>query len=127
MALHNLVYFSDSESGMEFEDLVPLNDKINMPITFITTCGYEDSFCTLDGTLILDPATTEEERENRFDFQRRILDTAKRLDLVYLYDMNSSFSPEFITKKILKGTNGERNSLDYLITTNPETVGIIYP
>ena len=82
----------------DFSDLVPLNDKVTMPISFITTCGYEDYVITE----IVDDST-----KHIYDFYSimsmfinkdpRKGIPSNRLDLVYLYDINPEVTPESLT------------------------------
>lgn len=80
----------------DFGDLVPLNDKVTMPISFITTCGYEDYTVTKQ-----DGETTV----NVYDFYNKISKfinkddnhPSNRLDLAYLYDINPEVTPEELT------------------------------
>lgn len=70
-ALGNLLASSEGVSYDLF------SDKVNFPITFITTCGYED--CT---------------NSNIPNYNSLIMGAIKRADLVYLYDIPSTVKPE---------------------------------
>lgn len=80
----------------DFGDLVPLNDKVTMPISFITTCGYEDYTVT---------EQVGETTVNVYDFYNKISKfinkddnhPSNRLDLAYLYDINPEVTPEELT------------------------------
>ena len=78
-----------------------LSDKINFPITFITTCGFENK----------DYADIYKAVDEKL---------GNRLDLIYLYDVPSYVTPEDLSKKI-----GD----DYYLRqfNNGERVNFVYP
>ena len=82
-------------------------DRINLPYSFITTCGYEEKFGVFGNTNLLVDQILEK--------------TKDRLDCVYLYDLPSDMSPEAILDDQLY-----YNTLR-VPSVKPEVVATIHP
>lgn len=94
-------------SSKTLEDGSPvleLSDKVNFPITFITTCGFENH---------------KEDSGKLYPVIAPLL--GDRLDLLYLYDLPFDDTPEYISSKI-KTEEG----LNLSISTG-ERVNMVYP
>ena len=92
-------------------EICPLSDRINLPITFITTCGYEGFIAGTNS------------------YHGMILDLiGNRLDILYLYDFGltmddgTQITPQFITND--DAIIGETGGLSF---TKSELVNIVYP
>lgn len=87
------------------KNILPLSDRINMPITFITTCGWEgqDEYNNFEPEIFKLTVMTEKPLQHR-------------LDMLYLYDLPYNISPSLLTSDYSK-----------LTITCPELVNIVYP
>lgn len=120
-ALHNLlverVKTEDSEGNHILNDLLPLSDRVNMPITFITTCGFENykvsdlKFYPTIKSLLEIPGQTEDSGI-----------ALTRLDVLYLYDLPADMSPDKIAS-----ANAKEEAAGGLPRINDSIVNIVHP
>ena len=90
-------------------NVLPMYDRINMPITFITTCGYEGLVTNVNAYrgLILDALKLPN------------TDNINRLDVLYLYDLRSEWAPEDLS-------NNTNTQITGITFTRPELVNVVY-
>ena len=81
------------------------NDRINLPFTFVTTCGYEQKVKEINNL----PVTIS-------PVQVLLDETPDRLDFLYLYDFAADAKPEDLLSADITDTSKK-----------PETVAIIHP
>ena len=92
---------------------IELEDRLNFPITFVTTCGYEDAIG------VDDDGNPDTESVGIFNYQPVLASNlGGRLDVIYLYDLPSSkvCTPEYIS-----------STLQLSLADPTETVNIVYP
>ena len=117
-ALDNILEYDYTIPGttvkITFSDLVPLSDKVNLPITFITTCGFENYHRGAKGKFY--------GRIRNFLCMHNT--TEPRLDVLYLYDLPSEDTPEYISQVVTEGEDEAQLPQSF---TNGEIVDIVYP